>query len=1405
MFFEPEANQELIIGQTIYRLAEHPAAPGSGVIYLQTGRAGTVYQLIDTAGRFYALKVFNQQFREPWMAGLSERLKPFASLPGLTICDRQTLTPQRHRATLDQYPELLYAALMPWVEGQTWSDRLQDKTPLLPERSLALAHAFLDVLVHLEQNGIAHGDLSGPNLLFDDTGGLMRVELVDVEQLFGPGLARPGDVFAGAPGYAHAQAANGLWQANMDRFAGAVMLAEMLGWCDDQVIAAAAGDAYFSAEVRTPDDEGRYKVLHAALAGRWGERAANLLDRAWQSQVLADCPSFGEWKLALAPSPAIATTRNSHPHSASSDEPAPPKRSGEPQDDRAGNTRAGIAALLSEGVAEERAGQLEEALGTYRMALAILPPGDPLEPEIELVIDRVTKKIAALARPVVHSPGQTNSSARRWIVPVALVAVTLLAGLLYAGTTRWGWFNSGDETTSALETATSEAGVVAEPTPTGQLGSDRPATPAIQKNQQDSLVSQVRTKLVSLVAQPVYAAPPDEIERAQDAALLPALIDPVGDCGADLPLPGYSANSVVNFRWQWPLEPANSNYLEVRVGPAGARDLRSLGKVEPALARLPQGDWQYSVRADTFAVDGVAVYEWQVYYMAPDGRVLLNSLPSCIELRSTPQKSTVEQGMDQDGDGVPDDQDLCPDIRAGNRPDSRRLGCPLGARSGDLDGDAIEDAEDQCLKEPAGRFPDLVKKGCPLDSDNDTVSDEFDFCYTMPQGDKPDADRPGCPLDHDGDGVPNSRDACWLIVAGANPDPDWAGCPFVDTDLDSVSDLSDQCPALPVGDNPDPDARGCPTNREVIMAIVDGGPGDYCPDVAEGNNPDPNMPGCPMVDSDEDGYPDHSDWCVAVPAGDRPDPQWPGCPLGDDDDGDGVPNDQDLCSTIPMGANPDFAWPGCPFEDADDDGLSDYSDYCPGTPVGAAPDPLWPGCPLVMVALNDDDDGDGVVNGDDFCIDIPQGDNPDTDWPGCPFADSDGDRISDLSDACLETPAGDLPDPGQSGCPLLDGDGDGVADSDDACRTTPAGDLPDFTNLGCPRESDGDGVPDNLDFCVDDPAGSIPDPGRPGCPRDTDSDDVPDAGDGCRYEQAGDTPDPRNPGCPAIVDADGDGVTNDGADLCPAEPAGSDPDPDRPGCPQPTDPDGDDVPNDGTDWCPDLPAGDRPDPGQPGCPQEDLDGDGVFDNDDDCPSQDAGPDPDPDHLGCPMPDSDGDGFNDGIDSCQFVPAGAEPDPNNRGCPLDSDSDGVPDETDECDDRSLGPMPDLEHVGCPQPDTPEPPTDTPTPEPPTDTPTPEPPTDTPTPEPPTDTPTPEPPTDTPTPEPPTDTPTPEPPTDTPTPEPPTDTPTPEPQTDTPTSESVTDTPTPEKVTPEPTPELTDLRWWHGVLLGSAIPT
>ena len=297
MSFHPNPKDELTINNSRYFVAEHPSAPG--MPYGQEGRMGIVYRLVlSDRSEDQALKLFKPRFRLPYLVSQAEKLSVFANLPGLQAARRTVLTPTRHAELLRQYPDLTYAVLMPWLDGPTWLDILLEKTPILVERSLSLARALAEILVRMEEGGLAHCDLSGPNVMLPVLAGGTGIALIDLEGFYAPGMIQPQSVSSGSAGYTHQKSGGGSWRPEADRFAGAVLLAEILGWCDEQVCQASWGESYFEpAEMQ--QECARYHSLHTSLRNHWGDGVASLFERAWRSDSLTDCPTFGEWLVVL--------------------------------------------------------------------------------------------------------------------------------------------------------------------------------------------------------------------------------------------------------------------------------------------------------------------------------------------------------------------------------------------------------------------------------------------------------------------------------------------------------------------------------------------------------------------------------------------------------------------------------------------------------------------------------------------------------------------------------------------------------------------------------------------------------------------------------------------------------------------------------------------------------------------------------------------------------------------------------------------------------------------------------------------------------------------------------------------------------------------------------------------------
>jgi outer membrane protein OmpA-like peptidoglycan-associated protein len=75
---------------------------------------------------------------------------------------------------------------------------------------------------------------------------------------------------------------------------------------------------------------------------------------------------------------------------------------------------------------------------------------------------------------------------------------------------------------------------------------------------------------------------------------------------------------------------------------------------------------------------------------------------------------------DDDGDGIADADDQCPEEKPGKHPDPARRGCP---RLRDADGDGVGDFDDVCPEEMAGETPDPERPGCPAPSDQGQIAE----------------------------------------------------------------------------------------------------------------------------------------------------------------------------------------------------------------------------------------------------------------------------------------------------------------------------------------------------------------------------------------------------------------------------------------------------------------------------------------------------------------------------------------------------------------------------------------------------------------------------------------------------------------------------------------------------------
>ncbi|MCC6905160.1 MAG: hypothetical protein IT326_04895 [Anaerolineae bacterium] len=210
----------------------------------------------------------------------------------MRVCRQIVLTRETHSDLVAHYEDLDYAMMMPWIDGLTWFDVLQQRDRVTLDQSRALAESMAWVLYGLEYNHLAHCDLSSGNVIVAPD--MVQINLIDVEDLYTPWLEPPPYVSTGSMGYQHGESMrSGQWSPTGDRFAGAVLVAEMLGWAHPEVRKRAWGESYFAPDELQKDSD-RYTVLVEAIR-LYDPGFAEAFEQAWRSRSLESCPPLKTW------------------------------------------------------------------------------------------------------------------------------------------------------------------------------------------------------------------------------------------------------------------------------------------------------------------------------------------------------------------------------------------------------------------------------------------------------------------------------------------------------------------------------------------------------------------------------------------------------------------------------------------------------------------------------------------------------------------------------------------------------------------------------------------------------------------------------------------------------------------------------------------------------------------------------------------------------------------------------------------------------------------------------------------------------------------------------------------------------------------------------------------------------
>lgn len=278
-----------------------------------TGARASIYKLKHRLSNdTFALKVFKPEFQDAYPSQNFEFFQQnLPSIPAFRwVKHRILINPNTDAMLIEQYPQLRNAILMPWLELQSLDGIRADlkgkpATYTSSQKCRTLAKVLADTLCKLEVAEIAHGDIANSNMLVDWNN--EELYLIDIEDMFHPSLPKPAtiaDSKGGTEGYRfHDMYAS--WCREADRFAGAILISELLTLDQEDSQEVSAEESFFTQddlddrEYNGPNIP-RYKIIINDMQQlTHGMELTKLIQAAWQAKTIGDAPRITEWHKIL--------------------------------------------------------------------------------------------------------------------------------------------------------------------------------------------------------------------------------------------------------------------------------------------------------------------------------------------------------------------------------------------------------------------------------------------------------------------------------------------------------------------------------------------------------------------------------------------------------------------------------------------------------------------------------------------------------------------------------------------------------------------------------------------------------------------------------------------------------------------------------------------------------------------------------------------------------------------------------------------------------------------------------------------------------------------------------------------------------------------------------------------------